>query len=61
MKIFDCFTYCGEDELLQLRLQELSNKIDYFIIIESSKYHSGKSKDQLFDISKFYQYKDKKL
>jgi len=59
MKIFDCFTYCGEDELLQLRLQELSNKIDYFIIIESSKYHSGKGKDQLFDISKFYRYKDK--
>jgi beta-1,4-mannosyl-glycoprotein beta-1,4-N-acetylglucosaminyltransferase len=59
MKIFDCFTYCGEDELLRLRIQELWDKVNFFVIIESSKYHSGKSKIQLFNMSKFFQYKKK--
>jgi beta-1,4-mannosyl-glycoprotein beta-1,4-N-acetylglucosaminyltransferase len=59
MKIYDCFTYCGEDDLLDLRLKILNKDIDYFVICESSKFHSGVKKGKLFDIAKFKNYKKK--
>lgn len=59
MKIYDCFTYCGEDFLLNLRLKILDKDVDYFVIIESSKFHSGLKKRKLFNIKKFKNYKKK--
>lgn len=35
MKIFDCFTFYNEFELLELRLQELYDHVDYFVITEA--------------------------
>lgn len=49
MKIFDCFTYYNEEEILKLRLEELSDYVDYFIIVEASKTFTGKSKPFYFD------------
>ena len=42
--IYDCFTYFNEDLILDLRFNILFDKIDYFVIIEGNKTHSGKIK-----------------
>jgi len=59
MKIFDCFTYCGEDLLLEIRLNTLHSDVDYFVICEMSKFHSGKGREQKFNIEKFKKFKSK--
>ena len=57
--IYDCFTYFNEDLLLELRLNYLNEIVDKFVIVEANKTHSGKSKQQNFDINKFKQFADK--
>lgn len=49
MKIFDCFTYYNEEEILKLRLEELGDVVDYFVIIEASETFTGNSKPFYFD------------
>ena len=44
MKIFDCFIYCDEDLILDLRLNYLDQYVDKFIIVESTYTHSGASR-----------------
>ncbi len=48
MKIYDCFMYYDEDELLDLRLNILDKYVDKFIITESKFTHSGNIKKQKF-------------
>jgi Glycosyltransferase family 17 len=36
-KIYDCFTFFNELELLDLRLEEQYNSVDYFVIVEANK------------------------
>jgi hypothetical protein len=36
-KIFDCFIYNDEIEILKLRLEKLYNHVDYFVIVEYEK------------------------
>ena len=50
MKIYDCFMYYDEDELLDLRLNILDEYVDKFIITESKFTHSGKVKNNNFRI-----------
>ena len=59
MKVYDCITYFDEDLLLDVRLNELNNYVEKFIIIESKYTHSGKIKKQNFDINNFYKFKKK--
>ncbi len=59
MKIFDCFMYFDEDQVLDLRLNILYQKVDYFVIVESTYNHKGEEKKLLFDINKFSKFKDK--
>ncbi len=49
MKIFDCFTYFNEKKILELRLEELGNYVDNFIIVEASETFTGKKKPFYFD------------
>jgi len=49
MKIFDCFTFFNEVELLDLRLMVLNDYVDYFVVVEANKTHTGKSKDFIFE------------
>lgn len=60
-KIFDCFTFFNELELLHLRFMEYYDIVDYFVIVESTKSHTGKQKDLIFQTnkSKFNKYLDK--
>ena len=59
MKIYDCFTYCGEDLLLKIRLESLFDQVDKFIIIEGNRYFNGEVKSKLFNINKFEKYQKK--
>jgi len=59
MKIFDCFMYFDEDEVLNARLNILFHKVDKFIIVESKYTHSGKEKKLLFDIKNFRNFEKK--
>jgi hypothetical protein len=43
-KVYDCFTFFNELDLLELRLTECYNHTDYFVIAESNKSFTGNSK-----------------
>ena len=59
MKIFDTFMYFNEDLILDIRLNELNEFIDKFVIVESNFTHSGEKKKLNFDIKKFSKFSDK--
>ncbi len=61
MKVYDCFMFFNEFELLKLRLDFLDSFIDYFVIVESEKTFKGEKKPLLFKerIDEFKKYKDK--
>ena len=44
MKIYDCFTFFNELEILELRLASLYDIVDYFVIVEADKTHANKPK-----------------
>jgi beta-1,4-mannosyl-glycoprotein beta-1,4-N-acetylglucosaminyltransferase len=45
MKIYDCFTFFNELDLLEMRLNILNNYVDYFVLVEATKTFSGKPKE----------------
>ena len=59
MKIYDCFMYSDEKMILDIRLNVLSEYVDYFVIIESKYKHNGDIKNKNFDINQFTKFKDK--
>jgi len=61
MKIFDCFKFFNEIELLDLRLHVLGDLVDYFILVEANKTHTGKKKEFIFEHhkDKFKDYLDR--
>ncbi|MBR1806142.1 MAG: hypothetical protein IJ774_07140 [Selenomonadaceae bacterium] len=44
MKVYDCFTFFNELELLELRLESLYDVVDRFVIVEADKTHANKPK-----------------
>ena len=44
MKVYDCFTFFNELELLELRLESLYDVVDRFVIVEADKTHTNKPK-----------------
>ena len=59
MKIYDCFMFFDEEQVLDLRLNIMDKYVDKFVITEASYMHSGKPKKLVFDINKFSKFKDK--
>jgi Glycosyltransferase family 17 len=61
MKTYDCFTFFNELDVLEIRLQEMWDTADYFVIAESNLSHSGKSKDYILldNWERFKPYADK--
>lgn len=47
-KVYDCFMFSHELDLLNLRLHELYDYVDYFVIVESNETHSGLPKPLYF-------------
>ena len=52
MKIFDCFTFFNELDLLELRLKFLNDHVDYFVLAESNLTHNGKPKSYYYEDAK---------
>lgn len=52
-KLIDCFTFYNELEILELRLTELYNVVDNFIIVEADKTHKGENKRFFFEENKW--------
>ena len=48
MKVYDCFTFYNEFELLELRLKALWNVVDYFVLVEANKKHTNEPKPYYF-------------
>lgn len=61
MKIYDCFLFNDELDLLAIRLAYLSDSVDYFVLVESERTLAGKPKKLHFEINKikFNKYLDK--
>lgn len=49
MKIFDCFTFNDENSILEIRLNEMNKKVDFFIIVEFGENHQGRKKGKKID------------
>jgi beta-1,4-mannosyl-glycoprotein beta-1,4-N-acetylglucosaminyltransferase len=59
MKIFDCFMYFDEEQVLDLRLNVLNHDVDFFVIVESVFNHKGEKRNLLFNIQKFKKFENK--
>lgn len=59
IKIYDCFLFFNENDLLEIRLNELYKVVDYFVIFESNITFSKKDKGFLLDEQRFSKFKDK--
>lgn len=51
-KIYDCFLFFNELELLELRLNTLYDHVDYFVLVESRETFRGNIKPYYFDENK---------
>lgn len=52
MKVFDVFPFYNEFDILEIRLEELWNTVDQFVLIESNTTFTGKAKPYLFEENK---------
>ena len=59
MNVFDCFMYFDEEQILELRLNVLDEKVDFFVIVESIYNHRGDKRDLLFNKNKFLKFSKK--
>ena len=61
MKVYDCFMFFNELDLVEVRLEELYDVVDYFVIAESNVTHAGNPKPYIFldNIERFSKYKSK--
>ena len=59
--IIDCFIFYNELELLFYRLSILYDKVDYFVLVESTRTYTGVDKPLYFEQNKalFDNFKDK--
>jgi beta-1,4-mannosyl-glycoprotein beta-1,4-N-acetylglucosaminyltransferase len=52
MKIIDCFTFYNELDMLEFRLTELNDVVDYFVLVECIKTHANNDKELFFENNK---------
>mgnify|MGYP006405382851 FL=1 len=46
--VYDCFMFFNEIDLVELRIRELQDVVDYFVIIEAAHTHTNKPKEYFF-------------
>jgi hypothetical protein len=61
MKIYDCFTFYNELDLLELRFEELYDHVDHFVLVEANRTFQNNLKPFYFGENqhRFSQYMDK--
>ena len=50
--VYDCFIFFNELDLLEIRLNELKDVVDKFVIVESTETFSKKKKKLYYDENK---------
>lgn len=60
-KVYDCFLFFNELELLEIRLHEMNEFVDHFVLVESTETFRGNPKPLYFSDNQdlFAKYKDK--
>lgn len=53
MKIFDCFTFYNELDLLEVRLTELYDHVDHFVIVEGNTTFTNHPKNFIFEMAQY--------
>jgi beta-1,4-mannosyl-glycoprotein beta-1,4-N-acetylglucosaminyltransferase len=48
IRIFDCVTFFDNWEVLEIRLEELNEVVDFFVVVEATHSHAGRPKSLLF-------------
>jgi beta-1,4-mannosyl-glycoprotein beta-1,4-N-acetylglucosaminyltransferase len=51
-KIYDCFMFFNELEVLEIRLDVMSDFVDYFVLVEDTHTHSAMPKELIFNENK---------
>lgn len=51
-KVYDCFAFFNELDLLELRLEELDSFVDCFVLVESTRTFQKKPKELIFEKNK---------
>jgi hypothetical protein len=61
MKIYDCFPFYRELDLLELRFEELYDHVDHFVLVEANSTHQGNPKPFYYEDNKerYAKYQDK--
>jgi len=61
MKIYDCFTFYNELDLLELRLHELYDHVDHFVLVEANSTFTNRDKPFNFELNRdrYAKYLDK--
>lgn len=58
-KLFDCIPFYQSNLLFEIRLKTLDHLVDYFVVCEATKTHTGHKKELNFDLKKFKNLSDK--
>eukprot|EP00903_Cladosiphon_okamuranus_P001803 g1801.t1 len=48
MKLYDCFVFHNEFDLLEIRLREMGDHVDHFVLVEANQTQRGNSKPYYF-------------
>ena len=59
MALYDCFAFCWENDLLEIRLNQHWDFVDKFIIVEAAETHTGLPKPFNYDHERFEKYASK--
>lgn len=61
MAVYDCFPFFNELDLLEIRLNELHEVVDYFVVVEGTRTYQNNEKPLHFEDNKqrFEKFKDK--
>ena len=51
--VIDCFIFFNELEMLEFRLEELNEHVDYFVLVESNLTHTGIEKELFYNVGGF--------
>jgi len=61
MKVYDCFSFFNELDLLEIRFHELYDVVDYFVLVEATRTFTGNPKHLYYQDNKerFAEFEDK--
>ncbi|MEG4422794.1 MULTISPECIES: tetratricopeptide repeat protein [unclassified Microcoleus] len=60
-RVYDCFPFFNEIDILKIRIEELKDVVDKFVLVEATKTHSGQPKPLYYKdlIHEFAEYQDR--